>query len=212
MACCPTIMGGTNEKGPYVPAPYLSPKTFAPFAVIQKSHGFVPNFFRAQTLRPDLLEAQLEAMGRILLPEDAPDTSAKGMHSASRVGSEPQLLLRCDALQPFARLGHAPQRTATKLPWTIMSPTCRNPIRALLDFRCQIGDAWIRAISREDVVNLRTLGFTEEQILECEVVTALNNFSNTLQMGLGIEPEFEPPAVFQENNVHLSYSHSKQSK
>ena len=43
----------------------------APFAVIQKTHGFIPNFFRAQTLRPDLLEAQLGAAGRILLPKDA---------------------------------------------------------------------------------------------------------------------------------------------
>jgi alkylhydroperoxidase family enzyme len=51
--------------------------------------------------------------------------------------------------------------------------------------------AW--EFSLEDVVKLRTLGFTEEQILECEVVTALNNFSNALQMGLGIEPDFEPP-------------------
>ncbi len=59
-----------HRKGPYVPAPYLSPMAFAPFALVQKSHGFIPNFFRAQTLRPDLLEAELEAMGRILLPED----------------------------------------------------------------------------------------------------------------------------------------------
>src|SRR5260370_12900245 len=56
---------------PSPPAPYLSPKTFAPFAIVQKSHGFIPNFFRAQTFRPDLLEAELEAVGRILLPEDA---------------------------------------------------------------------------------------------------------------------------------------------
>src|SRR5271163_3013757 len=59
-----------QRKGPYVPAPYLSLKAFAPFAVVQKSHGFIPNFFRAQTLRPDLLEAELEAVGKILLPED----------------------------------------------------------------------------------------------------------------------------------------------
>jgi RNA polymerase sigma-70 factor, ECF subfamily len=32
---------------------------------------------------------------------------------------------------------------------------------------------------------------------------AVNNFANTLQMGLGIEPDFDPPAVFQENKVHL---------
>ena len=40
------------------------------FAVVQESHGFIPNFFRAQTLRPDLLEAELDAVGLILLPED----------------------------------------------------------------------------------------------------------------------------------------------
>ena len=60
----------TQRKGPYVPAPYLSPRTFAPFAILEKSHGFIPNFFRAQTLRPDLLEAEAEAVARILLPED----------------------------------------------------------------------------------------------------------------------------------------------
>ena len=59
-----------QRKGPYVPAPYMSSKAFAPFAVVQTSHGFIPNFFRAQTLRLDLLEAELEAVGRILLAED----------------------------------------------------------------------------------------------------------------------------------------------
>ena len=57
---------------------------------------------------------------------------------------------------------------------------------------------------RDDVAKLRTLGFTEEQILECEAVTALNNFANILQMGLGVEPEFEPPVAFEQNKVHLS--------
>ena len=74
-----------------------------------------------------------------------------------------------------------------------MSPTCRNADRALLDFAVKLGTRGSE-FSREDVVKLRTLGFTEEQILECEVVTALNNFANTLQMGLGIEPDFEPPS------------------
>lgn len=57
--------------------------------------------------------------------------------------------------------------------------------------------------SCEDIVKLQKFGFTEEQILECEVVTALNNFANTLQMGLGIEPDFQPPLVFQENKPYL---------
>src|SRR5215472_15773415 len=60
----------TKRRGPYVTAPYLSPITFEHFAIVQKSHGFIPNFFRAQTLRPDLLKAELDAVGSILLPED----------------------------------------------------------------------------------------------------------------------------------------------
>jgi hypothetical protein len=39
--------------------------------------------------------------------------------------------------------------------------------------------------------------------MRSSLVTALNNFSNALQMGLGIEPDFEPPSVFQENKMHL---------
>jgi len=74
--------------------------------------------------------------------------------------------------------------------------------KALLDFALKLGTR-ITEFSREDVVKLQTFGFSEEQILECVVVTALNNFANTLQMGLGIKPDFELPAVFQENKVHL---------
>ena len=36
------------------------------------------------------------------------------------------------------------------------------------------------------------------------MVTALNDFANTLQMGLGIEPDFASPKVFQENRVYLA--------
>src|SRR5271163_4300582 len=35
----PHIHEAAGRKGPYVPAPYLSPQTFAPFAVVRKSHG-----------------------------------------------------------------------------------------------------------------------------------------------------------------------------
>jgi hypothetical protein len=73
----------------------------------------------------------------------------------------------------------------------------------LLDFAVKLG-ARFSEFFRDDVAKLRTLGFTEEQILECEAVTALNNFANILQMGLGVEPEFEPPVAFEQNKVHLS--------
>ena len=74
--------------------------------------------------------------------------------------------------------------------------------RALLDFTLKLG---VRPLEfcREDVDRLRGHGFTEEQVLESEVMTALTNFLNTLQMGLGVEPDFEPPFVLEQNKVHL---------
>jgi hypothetical protein len=40
--------------------------------------------------------------------------------------------------------------------------------------------------------------------LECEVVTALNNFANFLQVRLGIEHDFDPPLVFEQKKAHLT--------
>ena len=192
---------GAQRKGPYVSAPYLSTKTFAPFAVIQKSHGFIPNFFRAQTLRPDLLEAQLEAVDRILLPKDALTRVQKECIllavSAANLNSY-CVAIHCNMLRGLGM----PSEDGDQIAVDHHESNLSESDRALLDFAVKLGTR-VSEFSRKDVVKLQTLGFTEEQILECAVVTALNNFANTLQMGLGIEPDFEPPPDFQ-NKVHLS--------
>ena len=193
---------GAQRKGPYVHAPYLSAKTFAPFAVIQKSHGFIPNFFRAQTLRPDLLEAQLEAVDRILLPKDALTRVQKECIllavSAANLNSY-CVAVHCNMLRGLGM----PSEDGDQVAVDHHESNLPEPDKALLDFAVKLGTRGSN-IAREDVVKLKTLGFTEEQILECVVVTAINNFANTLQMGLGIEPDFAPPPVFEENKVHLS--------
>ena len=191
-----------QRKGPYLPAPYLSPKTFAPFAIVQKSHGFIPNFFRAQTLRPDLLEAELEAVGRILLPEDALTRVQKESIllavSAANLNSY-CVAMHCNLLRGLGMPSEEGDQVAVDHHQSKLS----EADKALLDFAVKLGTRGLE-FSREDVIKLQARGFTEEQILECVVVTALNNFANTLQMGLGIEPDFAPPAVFEENKVHRS--------
>ncbi len=191
-----------QRKGPYLPAPYLSPKTFTPFAIVQKSHGFIPNFFRAQTLRPDLLEAELEAVGRILLPEDALTRVQKESIllavSAANLNSY-CVAMHCNLLRGLGMPSEEGDQVAVDHHQSKLS----EADKALLDFAVKLGTRGPE-FSREDVIKLQARGFTEEQILECVVVTALNNFANTLQMGLGIEPDFAPPAVFEENKVHRS--------
>src|SRR5271154_4719163 len=198
----PHIHEAAGRKGPYVPAPYLSPQTFAPFAVVRKSHGFIPNFFRAQTLRPDLLEAELEAVDRILLPEDALTRVQKECIllavSAANLNSY-CVAMHCNLLRGLGMSSEEGDQIAVDHHESGLT----EPDKALLDFAVKLGTR-AQEFSGRDVVKLQALGFTEEQILECVVVTALNNFANTLQMGLGIEPDFAPPPGFEENKVHLA--------
>jgi RNA polymerase sigma-70 factor, ECF subfamily len=184
-------------KGAFVPAPYLSPKMFAPFAIVRRSHAFIPNFFRAQSLRPDLLEAELEAMDRILVPESALTRVQKECIllavSAANLNSY-CVAIHCNLLRGLGMSSEEGDQIAVDHHESNLS----ERDRALLDFAVKLGTR-VSEFSREDIVKLRILGFSEEQILECVAVTALNNFANTLQMGLGIEPDFPPPPTFEMN-------------
>jgi RNA polymerase sigma-70 factor (ECF subfamily) len=55
----------------------------------------------------------------------------------------------------------------------------------------------------DDIDSLRRHGFSEKHILEAVVTTGLNNFFNTLQMGLGTNPDVEPIRVFGLKEAHL---------
>ncbi len=195
------IHEAARRKGPYVPAPYLSSSAFAPFEIIRRTHGFIPNFFRSQTLRPDLLQAQLEAVERILAPEDVLTRVQKECIllavSSANLNSY-CVAVHCNLLRG---LGMSPE-DGDQIAVDHHESSLPDADKALLDFAVKLGGR-ASDLSGEDVAKLRAIGFSEPQILECVVVTALNNFSNTLQMGLGIEPDFAPPLVF-ENKLNLS--------
>ena len=74
--------------------------------------------------------------------------------------------------------------------------------RALLDFCLKVAQRRSE-VCRQDINQVRTFGFSDEQILECVASTALNNFANTVQLGLGIEPDFEPPACSRKTKCIL---------
>jgi RNA polymerase sigma-70 factor, ECF subfamily len=198
----PTEAAGSARprKGPYVHAPYLSPLTFAPFATLMKSHGFIPNFFRAQTLRPDLLAAEAELSAAILLPEDTLTRMQKEaiLLAVSAVNLNSYCVaVHCNLLRGLGLPADEGDQIAVDHHRSSLS----EADKALLDFAIKLG-ARFAEFSLDDVERLRAVGFTDAQILECEVVTALNNFANFLQIGLGIEPDFEPPFAFEQKKAH----------
>ena len=144
----------------------------------------------------------MEAVDRILLPKDALTRVQKECIllavSAANLNSY-CVAIHCNMLRGLGM----PSEDGDQIAVDHHESNLPDPDKALLDFAVKLGTRG-SDISREDVVKLKTLGFTEEQILECVVVTAFNNFANTLQMGLGIEPDFAPPPVFEKNKVHLS--------
>ncbi|HEX2712827.1 MAG TPA: peroxidase-related enzyme [Candidatus Acidoferrales bacterium] len=192
----------SGKKGPFLPTVYRSPRAFAPFLLLQKSHGYIPNFFRAQARWPDVLEAETDAVGRILMPEDVLSRLQKECVLLAVSGANLNsycVAVHCNLLRGLGMSAEEGDQIAVdhhqaSLPKADM---------ALVDFALKVGVRPSESC-REDIARLRGLGFTEEQVLEGVVVTALNNFANTLQMGLGIVPDFEPPLVFEQKKVHLS--------
>ena len=67
---------GAIPVGPFLQTPEL-PEDYAPFVFLREQLGTVPKVFHAQTLRPDILEAEVSAIRAILLPEDALSRSQK---------------------------------------------------------------------------------------------------------------------------------------
>jgi RNA polymerase sigma-70 factor (ECF subfamily) len=191
----------SGHETSYVRAPYLSPETFAPFATLIRTHGFIPNFFRAQTLRPDLLSAEAELTSLVLLPEDVLTRSQKEAVllavSAANLNSY-CVAVHCNLLRGLGVSAEEGDQIAVDHHGSSLS----EADKALLDFAIRLGSKFSE-FSRDDVVRLRALGFTDPQILETVVVTALNNFANVLQKGLGIEHDFDPPLAFEQKKVHL---------
>jgi RNA polymerase sigma-70 factor (ECF subfamily) len=169
---------------------------FPPFAFLRRAFGFVPNIFRAQTLHPEALAAEVRAVRDILLTEDL----------LSRVRKEYLLLVVSAAnLNTYCVAVHCgmlrnlgiPEDRSDQIALDHRRSTLPAADKALLDFalRLNAGPGTYKVV---DIARLRRHGFSGPQIVEAIVMTALTNFLNTIQMGLQPTPDFPPRIEFQE--------------
>jgi uncharacterized peroxidase-related enzyme len=171
----------------------LDPNEFQPFKLANDAFGFIPNFFRAQTLRPDLVEAEVGLMGGILIKEGALERRQKEyvflVCSAANLSTY-CVTAHCEIVRMLRIEGPDPEQvavdhTATNLPIVM---------KALLNFALKLNDQSAK-ISRADVDALRTYGYTDEQILETVVVVGFAKFANTVAFGLGTVPDFDSSKI-----------------
>lgn len=192
-----SYIGGTS--GPHLESVELGPEGFPPG--ILERFGHIPNIFRAQTLRPDLIQAEVDAFSNVLQPEDALSHLQK--ECILLVGSAANLNTYCVAAhsEMLRLIGGLSMEESDQIAVDHHQADLSKADKTLLDFALKLT---VRPsdIGQDDIDSLRRDDFTEEQILETVAVTALNNFFNTLQMGLGTTPDTEPARIFGPQDVH----------
>ena len=163
-------------------------------SVLKRNFGLIPKIFRAQLLRPDLVEAQVQLLERLLFKKGA----------LSRVQKEFILLtvsaennnsyfpaLHCQTLQ---FLGVKVEQSHQVLVDHHAADLCDADI-ALLDFAGRLASKG-QSFTDVDVESLRKSDFNDEQILEAVLMVGLTQLLNCIQVGLGTEPDFKSRVIF----------------
>jgi len=177
-------------------------------SVLKRNFGLVPKVFRAQLLRPDLVEAQVQLLEGLLFRKGA----------LSRVQKEFILLtvsaannnsyfpaLHCQTLQFLGVKAEQSQQVAIDHRDANLS----EADVVLLDFARKLS-ASRHSFTELDVELLRKSNFNNEQILETVLMVGLTQLLNCIQMGLGAEPDFKPRIIFPLKEVNLPVASERQ--
>jgi len=171
-------------------------KDFPAFAAIREQFGFLPNFFPAQTLRPDFVDAQINLMAAILLTEGALERRQKEyiflVCSAANLSTY-CVTAHCEIVRMMKLEGPEPEQIAIDHVHAKISIADK----ALLNFCAKLNSQRSKTGS-SDVEALRTYGFSEQQILEAIVTVGFAQFANTVAFGLGTVPDFENRRIAEE--------------
>jgi uncharacterized peroxidase-related enzyme len=174
-------------------------KDFPAFAAIRQQFGFLPNFFPAQTLRPDFIETEINLMAAILLKDGALVRRQKEyiflVCSAANLSTY-CVTAHCEIVRMLKLEGPDPEQIA------IDHVHSKIPIadKALLNFCSKLNNQSTK-IGPSDIEALRTYGFNEQQILEAIVIVGFAKFANVIAFGLGTVPDFRNARIEQALGV-----------
>ena len=174
--------------------PFVADENEVPrLQAIKDSFGFVPNFYRAQTMRPDLIDAEAQLVEAVLVKEGALTRRQKEyiflVCSAANLSTY-CLAAHCEIVRMLGIEGPEPEQialdhTAAKIP---------VPFKALLNFAAKLNGQPTK-ITKRDVDVLHTYGYTDQQIMEAVLMVGLAKFANFVAFGLGASPDFDPSDI-----------------
>ncbi len=192
--------GGDSARRPYVIGPPLPAESFAPFAEIEALYGFIPNVYFSQTERPDVVEAEIRAADIILHPDDVLSRDQKEYIflavSAANLNTY-CVAIHCEVLRGMGRSDKDLEQIAVD---HHHSDLCAAD-RALLDY-CLTMSRRREQFTGADAEALRRHGFSETHLLEAAAIAAIAFFFNTLDTGVGAEPDFHDNIPWKQEAPH----------
>lgn len=191
-----------EASGPYIRGVKLEPESFPPFARVRKRWGFIPNLFQAQTLWPDLVEAELHALNLWLNTGDVLSQRQKEFIflaiSAANLNTY-CVAAHCEILRGLG----VSEEEADQIAVDHHHANLSQADKVLLDVCLKLA-RHPAVFSRTDMARLREHGFSELQILETVAIAAITNLINTLNKGLGVVPDHEFRIRLGERITHPS--------
>lgn len=172
---------------PEVPEEKASPELQRLYEMIRADFGFVPPFYTAQGLLPNVIEAQLPVFPAVMadgaLPQKLKEQIAlvvSGLNTSSYC-----VALHLDLLRKFGIEKPIGRKLAVDYPSAPVEPS----VQALFRFADKLTrkpDEVVQA----DVDALRAAGWNDKQIIETVLTAALFNFANRVSIGLGLMADF----------------------
>jgi len=164
-------------------------KDFPRLQLIKDDYGFIPNFFRAQTARPDLLDAEVQLVDAILIKESELTRQQKEhiflVCSAANLSTY-CVTAHCEIVRMLKLAGPEPEQIALDH----MSTDLPIVDKALLNFALKLNNHALK-FTQDDIDDLRAYGFNDQQILEAVMCVGLAKFANYVGFGLGTVPDFK---------------------
>lgn len=180
----------------YLNNPPFNEKDWPVFTAIREQFGFLPNFFPAQTARPDMIDAEKVLTDNLLIKDGALTRQQREyiflICSAANLSTY-CVTAHCEMIRMLHVEGPEPELIA------IDHSRAQIPMtdKALLNFCAKLNGHGPK-ITSSDVEVLRTYGFNEQQILEAVLIVAWAKFANTVAFGLGTVPDFQNRRVAEE--------------
>jgi RNA polymerase sigma-70 factor (ECF subfamily) len=166
----------------------------------KKHYGFIPRIFREQLALPDVIASEAKLIETLLFGKGALTRLQKEYILLVVSSANSNVYFPAFHSRTLQFLGVKPEQSEAVIEDHKKAGLPDNDV-VLLDFAQKLVLRGNR-FEADDVDQLRTKGFSDEQILEAVLMVGVTCFLNTMQFGLGTEPDFKPRAKIFPKEVN----------